>query len=1235
MNRLKTLIMRLFKWSLISLLGLMGLSVLTAVGLLSWLMLSSNAPNQLWPYFDSLTKGQVQVQSSQGRLINGLQIQGLKIHTPQANIQIKQLEWQWQLSALLQNELHFNQLSVNQADIQIMPAETAKPTKPSKVETFAFVDFLDFALTIDLLSLNQVTLQIDQQTVQDLPNLSTGLEWRHRQLDLKDLSLNYDPYQLNGDALIDFTTATEFRGEMNMQLAGLAGLDKLNTDSQVLAWQAEWQGQLNDLSLDLNITQPYQLKSQHHFQQELSLLKLTTDWLSLDAALTPEWKLHQLNGQTQLSYDTESKQLTTQADLNLALNDLPSTHLIWQTELDNAQDNVQDNAQQIKFDLQAQSEQMGLIELNGQSQLSLNSLDINLTAQDFRIDWLRPEFDYQLNTQLRYQLRDLSQRDSQLDISTFDLNGLPEPLNLSGQVNTQRVNETDYALAIQKLDLSYGAHKGRIDADINTNPNLSNVQIHQAKIQLGDNQVQLNGRWAETFDLNLKAQLNQLSQLDKQINGQANLNLKAQGQRDLESETLQFKEGWAEFQADLNQIHYQDFQLNQAQLESRIPLNRPEWAEFILQLNQLAQYPATKDTSTLFIEQLNLSRQPSNQGLITDLHWQHPQLAFEAQWLETNPSWQQQTLRLNWLEVRNKITGDWRLNKPTDLSWQAPKQILIPKTCLRSDQDSLAQLCFEVKANQANWQFNALPVIEWVGPWLPDDLQLDGRLNGQGHANWQADLQLHQTLTLPKLSLRLMQQGFEWPLQVTDWQTELNLANQRVELTSHADLNDTGGFSAQVKLRNHQAWSQAELDGNLRVQLNEWQVDQRLDELIMLHKTQLNLETALFGQLNQIQHDTRARMALDFDLPILGLVEQSINLQAQVAEQSINAHGRWQQPDERQAELTLNLVDLQNLPRLEVELNSESIELLKTNFAHLNTQAKLAFTLADGLAQLNGGIKLHDSYVNLDSMPLHQQARPHSDEIIINEQNQPIGQAESNLTLDLDLTVGFGDQVKINLLDAQAYLGGELRLVQGENDRNMRAFGEVLLREGYINLDRRNRVQIDRSSFNFTGVIANPALNVNLFRTVDQTTARLNITGSASQPGFVFYSTPSLSQARIINLLVFGRAGDLETEPNYESQVLSALYKLGIQNNTPVLNQLTRTLGIEDIYFDVQDQQVSSLLLGRALTDDLYVRYARDLSGQQNNAVQIFYQLTPDWLLKSDSSDSKSSVDLIFRRESE
>jgi translocation and assembly module TamB len=118
-----------------------------------------------------------------------------------------------------------------------------------------------------------------------------------------------------------------------------------------------------------------------------------------------------------------------------------------------------------------------------------------------------------------------------------------------------------------------------------------------------------------------------------------------------------------------------------------------------------------------------------------------------------------------------------------------------------------------------------------------------------------------------------------------------------------------------------------------------------------------------------------------------------------------------------------------------------------------------------------------------------------------------------------------------------------------------------------------------------------------------------------------------------VNLLIFGRAGDLQNEPNYESQMLTALYKLGLQNNLPILSDLTQTLGIEDIYFDVQDREVNNLMLGRAINDQIYINYAYNLSGIGQNAVQVFFNLTPNWLIKSESGETSNAIDLIYRLE--
>ena len=506
-------------------------------------------------------------------------------------------------------------------------------------------------------------------------------------------------------------------------------------------------------------------------------------------------------------------------------------------------------------------------------------------------------------------------------------------------------------------------------------------------------------------------------------------------------------------------------------------------------------------------------------------------------------------------------------------------------------------------------------------------------MNGEGSANWKHDLNLQQTLTLPQIDITITEQGYKIPILIRNWQTEIKLANNKAQLTSQAKINETGSLRTEINALNKLDWAAAKLDGDIHLQINEWPLSKGVLEILEFNKTELNLNSKLSGRLNALQHDTQTTAKFNLNLPLLGLNNQAFDLNAKLTTDTIDAKGTWRQTEQRQADLSVKLTNLKTQPKLIAIFKTDTIELLQTEFAHLNTSANMSVTLAENSTHIQGRATLHNSNLNLDAMPLHERTQTSDDEVLINEKEEIVQKPISDFKLSYDIKIGFGDQVKLNVRDAQTSLGGELQLIKQTDTPDISAFGKVELKEGFINLDNRNQIQIAQSHFSFNGSLKNPTLDVNLFRLVDQTTARLNITGNATQPQFVFYSNPSLSQGRIINLMIFGRAGDLEREPNYESQVLSAFYKLGIQNNTPMLNTLTKTLGIEDVYFDVQNQKVSSLLVGRALTDKLYVRYAKDLTGQQSNAVQFFYQLTNKWLLKSNSGDNSSSVDLIYRLE--
>ncbi len=1164
--------------------------------------------NQFWPHLQNWTQGQVSVQQSQGTLWRGLSIQRIQINTADIELQIDNLHWQWRLSALLTGQLKFNRLHADNMQLRLKNT-TDKPSSPPNQTPFALFNDVGFGLTIDQLQLNELKLQQPDNADLDFNALQAALTWRASQLDIKHLSVSHERYQLTSSGKVNIVSDSEFSGQLKNQLRGLM--------DDVITLNIDWHGSLQTLQLNTHFITPFALNAEHKLTRQLGGFSLSSKWLSSENQLTDEWLLSLLNGQSRLDWidqqlrfkATAQTQLnqdsTRQHDLSLQLHDM--THLV--------------------FDWQIDSAQAGHIRLNGESDLSQKIATIRLKTQSLQLTDFS-DFDGSLDTILTWTLTDLSKRQSSLKIEHFDLQGLPQPLNIQGQLQSKLHNDgAQISLDIALLNLNYGDYRGQFSAQLVTDLALSTFSLSQAELNLGQNRINLSAELAEQFQLNASANLLNLQQLWPRLAGKAQLTLALQG--------VNFNQAQTRLKLTGQQLRFDDLTLQKLELNANTSLDQLAATQFDLRLNELTLHNVNQSTpDTLFaLNQLQLNRQPHNQGLRTELQLQHPQFSLRAQADETNPSFTGGQISVNWLDIQNQHSGNWQLTSPWLIDWQTPNQITSNQACLDNRQHQQAKLCLQAFEDQRlTWSIQAWPIFSWLAPYLPQSISLNGLINGDGGLLWQTNWQFQQQFNSRQLDAIVQQQGYEWPLQINDWQVELNANKSELNLTHEAKVNQGGHLQVRLKLTPNQAWSDADIDGHISLGLNELPLSEQAQELIKPHHNNLLIYSALSGQVNDLQHDTRANFEALFDLPLIGLEQQQIQLQAQLNEQQIQAQGLWKQSPNRQAHVTLDLLNLQQQPRLNVQLKTDYINLLNTPFARLYSSADINLVYQQQQLTLAGEMRVKDSHLNLETIPLTERSQLSHDEVIMDRQNQPVVETPT-LQMGLNLNLHFAEQVKIKVRDAEAYLGGELRLEKSLSKPDISGFGQVSLSNGQLQLDARNRIEINPSFFDFNGSLSNPTLNVNLSRQVLQTQARLNITGTATQPQFVFYSTPHLSQGQIINLLIFGRVADLEQEPNYQSQVVSAFYKLGIQNNTPLLNQLTETLGIEDVYFDIRDQQTSNLIVGRALTDKLYIRYAMGLGGQQNKAVQMFYQLTPNWFIESQSGDQKRSLDLIFRKE--
>jgi|GEM_PF-3066706 len=1266
---------QLLKWYLIIASGLIStLLIILVVGASLVLYYPKTAQFSL-PYLEQFTDGQVKIESAEGTLINGLTLRNIRVNNATTQLHIEQVDWTWDLSALFSRHLHFQTLNVTQPTVQLIAsAQPAEPPTAPNTQPFAILTQLNdyqVQFDIDQLTITNLSLQQDEQPPINVTEFKSGLHWQAQTFTLTDLTTDYpasptQTFKIQADSQFEVLNAAEFKVGLNLNVIGIEGFEPLTLKTQAT-------GGLEQINFSLDLLAPYQMHSDHVLKIGKSLIELDSKFKQLTAKLNEQWQIKQLQGRNQLSFNLDSQALKTHGDFTTELAGKPTATLNYNV-------NYEKNGT-LNYQLQTAFEQMGSLKTQGNANVQTYTAQSTVQTENLNLQWLDNTLNYQISSLFDFKLSDFKTLQSQLDIQQLDVTGLPEAFAFKGKINSQLKNQTsqqqnsntvsnsDYAINIQSGQLDYADYSGQILATLFASPDFKRFEVPYAHLALGDNSIHASGQWAESLNLTVNAALNQLEQLYAPLSGKVTANIQSHGT--LLKDFSGFEQAWSSVKLNANNLRYQapDAENGQAltvdnvSLQGRVPLHKPAWAAFNLSAKAIQQTLDESEPQTLLSE-LNLSRQASENGLLSELQVTHPSINVHAVLYEDKPNLQQQTIALRVFDIEQKNAGKWQLTTPKNIFWKAPTDIKTEEICLHPVEETTAnpsmtlepvaeqpvtetptsnvapaKLCLQAESDRASWSMQSLPILDWLKPWLSDALVLNGALSGEGSANWQKALTLKQTLSVPQLDITVIEQGYELPMLIKDWQTELQMNSTQISLKSLAQINQTGRLDADLFInnQNQQAWSEAAINGKVQLELNEWQLSERILELVELNKTVLKINSSLTGSLASLQHDTQANIDLNLNLPLLGLSAQAITLQAQVTPEAIQANGVWKQrenqTDERRADLTVNLTQLASQPELLANFKTDSIELLKTPFANLKTASDISVTLAKGLTHIQGGVKLHDSLVNLDEMPIQDTISTSGDEIIIDEQGQVVAKESATSNLSYDLKIGFGDNVEVKVRGSQLFLGGELQVVQALNERDMKAFGKVKLVGGYLNLDERNRIQIAESDFIFSGNIANPTLDVNVFRVVDQTTARLNITGNASQPQFVFYSTPALSQGRIINLMVFGRAGDMSKEPNYESQVLSAFYKLGIQNNTPVLNTLTSTLGIQDVYLDVQDQKVSSLLVGRALTDKLYVRYAKDLTGQQSNAVQFFYQLTNRWLLKTNSGDDNSSVDVIYRFE--
>lgn len=555
------------------------------------------------------------------------------------------------------------------------------------------------------------------------------------------------------------------------------------------------------------------------------------------------------------------------------------------------------------------------------------------------------------------------------------------------------------------------------------------------------------------------------------------------------------------------------------------------------------------------------------------------------------------------------------------------------------------------EANSSEPARQALPAqgefaLDWEGlnlellrPWLAEGLRLEGVLSGVSSGRWLPE----GRMTLSGKS-SIKQGQLEWrdeegvvtaPLRAVDlnWDWQDESLNGGVEL----GVVDYGRLSATFALP---------LPARIPVKLNP-QGPVRFDLTAKLREK--GLLTSVFPGLVQ-----ESRGQLEADLHAAGSWEQpqfSGRLQLNQAGAYLHAAG-------------IQLRDLQLLAHLEGDevildsfgaragkgqlggegrlklrnwkLASYSGTLRGENFLAVNLpelqlhiSPDLNFSGDTEKLKVRGDVTVPEMLVQGRQTP--SPVRPSADVVVVDAAAAAV--RELPLELDAVVRVIMGERVLIKVSGVDARLGGKATLTMTSLS-NITGQGEIKVVQGSY-AAYGVKLNITRGSLLFAGgPVDRPTLDLLALRTVDETKAGIQVSGTPRRPQVKLYSEPALPDTDILAYVVLGRP--LEQQGGESDLLMLAAGGLLSKGDSAVLqDKLKNTLGLDVI--DVQagggDVAGSMITIGKYLTPELFISFGQSLFTNTSQA-RLRYNISRRWELESVLGE-ESGADLYYKIEFE
>jgi translocation and assembly module TamB len=219
--------------------------------------------------------------------------------------------------------------------------------------------------------------------------------------------------------------------------------------------------------------------------------------------------------------------------------------------------------------------------------------------------------------------------------------------------------------------------------------------------------------------------------------------------------------------------------------------------------------------------------------------------------------------------------------------------------------------------------------------------------------------------------------------------------------------------------------------------------------------------------------------------------------------------------------------------------------------------------------------------------------------------------------------------------DANIELAGELRVEKAPFEP-VRLSGEIRLVRGWYQFQGK-KFNIEEGTISFTGATPpQPMYDIRAVYTgAPEYRVTVHIQGSGDKPRLTLSSEPTLEQADILSVILFGKpTGQLGRSQSAGLQQRALQLASGYvmpELRTSVMN----TLGLDalDVELPEGDDRPGRVSVGRYVAGDVFVSLAQEFGSRAAEWVSLEYSLTPNISVRGSSSTrGESAIDLFWRR---